>query len=281
MFANRMKERPPDLPDFTSPPVTEVILGVQFDSLERFLSPFIGLVWEPFKASFPDAEEHPPIAPTFETFGSKPLFVAPIIQIPMAPVMPRVFFVDRDRTQLLQVQRDRFIHNWRKIESGGDYPRFERMLETFVDGLRTFAQTIESERLGTVTPNQSEVTYINQIPVPENGDLFGLINALFPDQTDALALEELGQPEDLRFLLRYVMRDGERVPIGRLIISGEPARRADGLTIVQLSLTARGKPSTPDIPGVIDFLNQGRLHIVRAFAKLTSPAMHKRWGRTQ
>ena len=46
--------RPPDLADYRAPPVTEVVLGVQFNSVERFLSPHLGLVWERFKSTFPN-----------------------------------------------------------------------------------------------------------------------------------------------------------------------------------------------------------------------------------
>ena len=57
-----------------------------------------------------------------------------------APPTPRVFFINTRRTELLQVQRDRFIHNWRKIGDGDQYPRFERMLETFEAGYAKVAR---------------------------------------------------------------------------------------------------------------------------------------------
>src|SRR5690349_15910910 len=101
-----MNERPDDLPDFTNPPVTEVVLGVQFNNLSGFQAPHLGLVWEKFRSNFPHIEEHPPIQPAFETFGSNPgmSLVMPLV---LPPWMPRIFFVNDDRTQLLQVQRDR------------------------------------------------------------------------------------------------------------------------------------------------------------------------------
>ena len=275
-----MTTRPADLPDFQSPPVTEVVLGVQFNSVERFFSPHLGRVWEKFKSDFPHIEEHPVIQPSFETFGPHPQMQAIGLQLVTTAEMPRVFFVNNDRTQLLQVQKDRFLHNWRKVEAGAGYPRFERMLETFESGFLTFVDVVAAENLGSVTPNQCEVTYINQITVPENGNVYAVIEQLFSQHTEKLVLGDLGPPEDFRFLLRYVIRDESNTPAGRLLVSAEPARRADGTTIVQLTLTARGKPSTSDIGGVVKFLERGRLHMVHAFADLTSPAMHRQWERT-
>ena len=48
-----MTSRSPDLPDFGNPPVTEVVLGVQFGTLDRLLAPHLGLVWTEFRDQFP------------------------------------------------------------------------------------------------------------------------------------------------------------------------------------------------------------------------------------
>lgn len=281
MPTDRTITRPANLADYAAPPVTEVVLGVQFNSIDRFLSPHLGLVWERFRSNFPNVEEHPPIPPTFETFGPHSQFTPPFSFQMFAVDTPRVFFINRDQTQLLQVQKDRFLHNWRKIATGGDYPRFERMIETFEDGFKTFAEFVTHEGLGPVVPNQCEVSYINQIPVPANDGVYGTIQRIFEQHTQKMILNDLGAPEDLRFLSRYVIRDDAGAPAGRLIVSADPARRADGVTIIQLILTARGKPASSDIAGIVEFLGRGRLHVINAFTKLTSEKMQSEWGRTQ
>jgi uncharacterized protein (TIGR04255 family) len=274
--------RPADLPEFKAPPLTEVVLGAQFDVIPGFLSPHIGVVWQQFRKSFPRIEEHSPLPPLFETFGSNPQFAPAIgIQFVTEAEAPRVFFVNDARTELLQIQKDRFLHNWRKIGDGDSYPRFERMLETFQTGLSRFSAAIASESLGPLIPNQCEISYVNQMPVIANGSLSDLIDDMFGQHTGSLALEDLGKPEDLRFVLRYVMRDEKRSPIGRLIVTAEPGRRADGQAVVQLTLTARGRPLTPDQQGILEFLKLGRVSVVRGFTHLTGPKMHKIWERTQ
>ncbi|MEH2468977.1 uncharacterized protein (TIGR04255 family) [Nitrobacteraceae bacterium AZCC 2161] len=274
--------RPVDLPEFKNPPLTEVVLGAQFDVIPGFQTPHLGLIWQHFRKSFPNIEEHPPLSPVFETFGSNPQFTPGIgFQLLTGAEAPRVFFVNESRSELLQVQKDRFLHNWRKIGEGDNYPRFERMLETFEAGLASFITAISTEGLGPLIPNQCEVTYINQMPVLPGSSLSDLSDDLFGQHTGSLALDDLGKPEDLRFLLRYIMRDDNGKPIGRLIAVAEPARRADGQNIVQLTLTARGRPSTPDQEGIVDFFKRGRVSVVRGFAHLTGPKMHKLWERTQ
>ena len=280
MLAHKTSSRPADLPDFKSPPVTEVVLGVQFNTVGRFLSPHLGLVWDRFRSTFPNIEEHPTIPPIFETFGPNPQFFPGVaFQVSTGAEMPRIFFMNSNRTQLLQVQRDRFLHNWRKVGTGDDYPRFEHMLDTFADGFQTFTRVLSDQGMGSVAPNQCEVTYINQIPAQENESHFEIFNRLFRQQAVGTTFDDLGAPEDMRFLIRYVMRDADRAPIGRLIVSAEPARRNDGVGIIQLTLTAMGKPHAADMDGVIDFLQQGRLHIVRGFTSITSDTMHNIWER--
>jgi hypothetical protein len=155
------------------------------------------------------------------------------------------------------------------------------MLQTFESGYQKLESVLARERLGSIEPNQCEVTYINQIPLPERQSPFEAFERLFGSFTKALVLDDLREPEDSRFLLRYVIRDEGGVPAGRLIVSAEPAWKSDGTNIVQFALVARGKPHSIDLAGVSSFLQIGRRHIVRAFAELTSDEMHKIWDRRQ
>jgi uncharacterized protein (TIGR04255 family) len=279
-----MTSRPRDLPDFATPLVTEVALGVQFNSLDRLLAPHLGIVWADFKEHYPEAEQHPPLNPVFETFaekGSRMPIPRPDFEFLATIPTPRVFFINREKTELIQIQRDRFVHNWRKVGEGDAYPRFERMLETFESAYRKLEGVFARENLGSIEPNQCEVSYINQIPLPEGQSTFEAFERLFGSFTRALILDDLRAPEDARFLLRYVIPSEDGTPAGRLIVTAEPAWKLDGTNIVQFTFVARGKPPSSDLAGVISFLQIGRKHIVRAFTGLTSDEMHKAWGRKQ
>ena len=46
-----------------------------------------------------------------------------------------------------------------------------------------------------------------------------------------------------------------------------------------MKLKARGRPDGDGFDGVLRFLNVGREWVVRAFAAVTTPQMHKMWGR--
>jgi uncharacterized protein (TIGR04255 family) len=167
------------------------------------------------------------------------------------------------------------------VGEGDVYPRFERMLKTFEDGYRRLESVLIREKLGSIEPNQCEVTYINQIPLPPGQSPFKAFERLFGSFTKALVLSDLREPDDARFLLRYIIRDQDGAPAGRPIITAEPAWKLDGTNIIQFALVARGKPLSADFAGVSGFLQIGRRHIVRAFTELTSEEMHKIWERKQ
>jgi len=278
-----MTSRPTDLPDFVSPPVSEVSLSVQFNSLDSLLAPHLGLVWTEFKDKFPRVEQQPPIESVFETFADTGAPAPPVPRLQMqllnAMPTPRVFLTNSGRTELLQVQRDRFVHNWLKVSEQDQYPRFENMLATFEDGLRRFSALMTLHGLGTIVPNQCEVTYINHIPLPPgpNG-IEVMLKKSFGFWLLPPVLGGLGDPEDSRVLLRYVIRAEDRIPIGRLLISIEPAWKLDGTYLLQMTLVARGKPKGDGMEGVSEFLKTGRRSIVKSFKDLTSKEMHNLWG---
>jgi uncharacterized protein (TIGR04255 family) len=104
--------RPADLPDFERPPLVEVVLSVQFSDLRGYRSVHPGLLWDrKFRDSFPEFAEHAPLSPVFETFGPTPTegpgFT--LEQLPGPPV-PRLWFMNKDRSHLIQVQANRFLH---------------------------------------------------------------------------------------------------------------------------------------------------------------------------
>lgn len=274
-----MTAMPRDLPDFANPPVSEVALSVQFDPIEQLRSVQLGLVWAEFRNEFPKTEEHATIDPVFERFGPNGGGPQVHFQVFETPPVPRIWFLNAQGTELIQVQQDRFIHNWRKVGEGDAYPRFEHLREKFRSELETFGRILKRDGAGPLIPNQCEVTYVNQIVSGKDwehhGQLGRILTVFIPQYTD----DKLQEPEDARIALRYVLKNGSD-PIGRLHIAAQPGfSKATGLPMYTLTLTARLRPMDESLDSLIDSLNRGRDAIVRGFASVTTPEMHKIWGR--
>lgn len=270
------------LPEFDSPPVTEVVLGVQFEKLDSLRVPQLGYVWHAFRKRFPQTEGKPPLDPAFEQFGPRPGRRPGVhLQLMETPPEPRLWFLNESGTELVQVQQDRFVRNWRKREDTEEYPRYKILRELFRQDFEEFCQVVQREQWGSVEPNQCEVTYVNLIPAgdvwQDHGDLDKVLTIFSKRYSD----DHLQKPEQVTVNLQYVLNDDNGEPTGRLRVAATPVlRTSDNRPAVRLSLTARGKPEGSGIEGAMAFLDRGHEAVVRGFTSITTPEMHKVWKRT-
>ncbi len=268
-----------DLPDFDNPPLDEVALSVQFNPIAGLQAPQQGLLWSEFRDAFPRTEQHPPIDPVIETFGL-PQKRAMRFELVSGVPSPRCWFLNKEGTELIQVQQDRFTHNWRKVGETDTYPRYEHVRDQFASELSIFHGFLGKEELGEFVPVQCAVTYINHIVACEAWGAHGELGNVFTNWVNAYSDDFLGEPEQVRFASQFVFSDDHDQPLGRLHVSVQSAFRAqDNLPIFVMEMTARGRPDGDGTDGILQFLNKGREMIVRSFASLTTPEMHKIWGR--
>ncbi|HQS18887.1 TIGR04255 family protein [Reyranella sp.] len=269
---------PSGLPSFERPPVTEVVLSLQFDMLSELKNAHIGYLWSRFRDRYPKVQEQPSLEPSFETFGTPPMAQQPSFRFEQFIGVPatRYWFETADDTGLCQVQNDRIIHNWRKRE--GDYPRYEYVRAELEKDLNTFEEFLVAEDLGSLRFNQIEVSYINTIDLPGTDNPHGAVEQVISTWT---RLDGVGRDlEDIAFRARFLMsKDG--VPNARLHVSLAPALETTTLNrVVRLDMTYRGKPESNDRSSAMKMLDEGRAAIVVAFADMTTPEMHNHWGRT-
>lgn len=274
--------RPDDLPDFERPPVVEVVLAVRFDPPQDLRSAHLGAFWRSrFAERLPIVDERPAYEAPIERYDVSEPGVN--FKIVTGPPPIRHWFVSGDQSELLQLQHDWFARNWRKTPTGGDYPRYEAIRQMFQDDLGAFGSFVESEDLGTIRPDQCEVTYINHIRPNQYWSHPGEVARVIKTFTtpDAPSEDEfLPMPEDARLAWRYIMRDDDGTQRGRLHVELEPGvEQPSGEPLLRFSLTARGTPASPEIQDVLAFFDDGRNWIVRGFAELTTTEMHEVWGR--
>ena len=112
------------LPEYQNPPVTEVALSVTFSPLEKWKSAHSGLYWSKVLTRYPLTEVYPELPHQIENFDDvQPPTVS--IQFEMFnPDNQRYLFLTEPSTRVIQVQRDRFVTNWRQIDGDEPYPRY-------------------------------------------------------------------------------------------------------------------------------------------------------------
>lgn len=272
-----VSERPRDLPDFRKPPVVETVLSLQFEPIAELTTAHIGLLWQRFRGRLPLVEEHPPLPPVSEKFGP-PSALQAEVTIEERPPIPRVWFLNDSKTELIQVQPDRFIHNWRKMGGMEPYPRYETIRESFRSEVAILEGFLSDENLGILAVNQCEVTYVNHVEPMSVWQRHGELGKAISVRLTSTSI--LPNPEDLGVRLRFVIPNEGGEPIGRLHVAVQPAwKKSDGSPILTLNLTARGSPIGAGIEGAFEFFDLGRRWIVNGFADLTTAEMHRAWER--
>jgi uncharacterized protein (TIGR04255 family) len=254
---------PQKLTVYREPPVTEVVCSVLFQSIEALLTPHIGILWQRFQPDYPLCEDVPPLAPNIEVFNSP---TESILQLTNIPPLPRVWFIRADQTSIIQIQRDRFIHNWRKTKKEDNYPRYEEIIKTFQEHINNFNLFLKEANLGEVQPKQYELTYINRIPQGQEWSSLEDIGNIFPDFSWRKDTQRfLHIPKSASWETTFDLPN----QLGRLHTTVNNDIDSNGLSVLSFELTVRGIGTDQSFTKTRDWFDIAHEWIVRAFSDLT------------
>lgn len=265
------------LPDFAQPPVDEVALSLQYPPIAGFNVTHFGLFWQCIRGDYPKSEIKPPIPNVTEEFGPGAAFTRQmkfaLLELPEI----RCWYLDECRNRLVQVQRDRFVINWRKVTGTETYPRYPDVRDRLEREWRRFCDFLTSEGLERPQINQCEVLYVNNIEYDKGWSGYGQLDQVIAALATPKAKNRfLPAPE--RMTMNVIYPFGENA--GRLYVNFSPVLRArDGKEVLQMTLTARGAPRSSSDDDVFAWLDLGRKWVVRGFADFTTDTMHKVWGK--
>lgn len=267
------------LPQFENPPVVEAALSVQFKPMSGWTIPHFGLFWQGIRQSLPEINVLNPIQAQSEDVEKPPFLSLQWRVEPVTVPEVRCWFASQDKHRLIQLQNDRFVFNWRKLDSNLDYPRYKDFVRpTFETYWQRFLSFLVQENLGIPSVNQCEMTYVNHIKRNEGWTTIDEWDQVFNVVRKNHPAEFLPPPELEQFNLSYLMPD----KAGRLRVEANPViRKSDGNQAIAFSLVARGCPQSTETNDILAWFDLGREWIVRGFTDLTTPKMHQLWRRTQ
>jgi uncharacterized protein (TIGR04255 family) len=149
-------------PDYKKPPVVEVAIALQFDEIQELTAAHAGLYWKTIRSKFGRVEEQAPIPPLTDPSSWERDGASSILAFGKPPT-PRLWFIDGTSTRIIQLQRDRFIHNWRNMAADDEYPRFTKIREDFLSYWDGFLHFLNDNKLHSPNINMCELTYVNRI----------------------------------------------------------------------------------------------------------------------
>ncbi len=265
------------LPDYEKPPVAEVVTGIQFKPIKKLAGPYLGLLWEKFKADYPQIKEAPPLMPIIESFSDEaPVVDMTVLGDPFG--LTRTWFETKDGNGLIQVQKDRFLHNWKKEKDSDKYPHYDYVISNFRSCLATFEKFLEEHDLGKVESTQFEMTYVNHIPKGAGWETLDDVGNVFEDFVRKNKNRFLPLPEGFNWQTSFRVEHASRLYVS--IRLGK--RKTDGLSAILLELTARGISGDQSPSSMWSWFDMAHKWIVCGFADLTADNIQNNvWRRTR
>lgn len=143
---------------FQNPPINELIIATYFKPpLTTLRSEHVGLFWSKIRDEFPAVEQQAPVggAETFQQISGE-FFT-----------MPRFWFVAEDKINLIQLQKNAFMLNWRRRDA--KYPHFSENLKPAFDKYYRVFEDFVRDDVGNsdIKIDLCELTYINTIDACE------------------------------------------------------------------------------------------------------------------
>ena len=259
-------------PSFDRPPLVEVALGVEFSPVPGFGAVALVRLADGLHDRYPVVQEYPPLPPN-PPIGVDDQIGGGLVVNMGAPSI-RLWLLSQEQDQLLQVQRDRLILNWRAVTGSGSYPRYRDALRpAFAREYQGLLSFLTEAELPPSVPVGVEVTYIN---VATGSDESSDIGAILRSQRPSAG--RLGAPGTTRLQQQWKWTGHD----GAASILRIDAEQSTGeRPAIAVNLTARSALSTnAGVDDVLRSLDLCHDEVVSAFVELTEPDRHLEWGRT-
>lgn len=250
---------------YKNPPLNEVTFGLHFSPIVGLRTAHFGLFLSRLRPEFSEALDKPPVSDSPQDAMS----AAAGEWLPL----PRVWFLHKNKDQLIQLQSNRFYFNWRR-NSGAAYPRFEVLLPQFVEYVAKLGEFLATESLGALEVKGFELTYTNTIYEGEGWQGVSQIDSIFP----ALALSA-GRANRMTGLTWHGVFAEE---VGRLDMDLKLGRTQEDppRQVVVLELSTRHSEGPPTMDSLNGWFKAANSTIVSTFGDITNPKLQEEvWGR--
>lgn len=164
------------------------------------------------------------------------------------------------------------------LDTDRQYPHYDQVRDDFVRQLEKFFEFLREEGLEDPNPDQVELTYVNHIPAAITRDSLSPLEHSLRFWAGIPSEARIPDPELVSLQTQFAIREGQDF-LGRLYIQLQSRfLTRDNSPVYHLQLIARGAPiaEQPGLSGVLAFLDQGHVWIVRTFTDITTNRHHNK-----
>ena len=249
---------------YENPPIHEIVCGVLFDPIKGLQTSHFGILWQKFRPDFSRVENHIPIAPVSqEDFDN---------QTKLPP--QRIWFVHKDDNAIIQVQFNRFLHNWRKIRPDDKYLGYETVVENFERYLSGFQDFLAEENLENLVARHYELTYIDHILQNQGWETLNNLEKVFPSFASLKSQNMFSTAiREINWQTVFSLPNDS----GQLTLSIRSGQRtSDNLPLLRIEFTAHSNQPYKPRREWFDYAHEV---ILKHFSNLMSDEIQERWGR--
>lgn len=249
---------------FDNPPINEVVIATYFDPpLTALRSEHIGLFWQEIRDAFPSVQQRPPTAPPIPP----PTDTEDVEFFPM----PRYWFIAVDDINLIQVQKDAIMLNWR--HRGVGYPGYSRIKPVFDRYYTVFGDFVAAEFGIGLGVNSCELTYVNVLEQSElwsaARDTERVINSFWvPD-----AGFHIPEYPDFNCRFSYQVADDLRIDVAIRSAAQQP-----NVPALVFEIKATGHPEPQTKSRADTWFDRAHDTIASCFLRLTTLEVQELWG---
>jgi uncharacterized protein (TIGR04255 family) len=255
--------------------VSEIVFAVSFTLATPLKSPHFGLFWARIREDFPRMEDQPPLPPLAPLTQPDRNLVANVEFMSMPPLR-RVWFLDKEGRDIIQIQDDRFIFNWKQNANDDGYPGYDEIVRRFRVHFDEFLTFLEEEHLGEPKFTNLELIYVNVID-EKNGLERNSPSAILSDHVrDASRPRFLPEPIQYAWASTYPLPDGA----GILHMAAQAQAQPASPPTLRIDLAARGLPVDPSEVGRQAWFDLAHEWATKGFVDVTLLDIQEgQWGR--
>jgi uncharacterized protein (TIGR04255 family) len=256
---------------FENPPITELGISLFHMPILEFQAQHIGIYWDRVRQKYPLCQQQSivvnPLDPQPQAFMQGPGEIFPL---------PRFWFFSNDHLTLIQVQRNAFMLNWRRVTSSmtSEYPHYESVVAEFWKELAGYEKFVQDTVGGKLDPIQRcELIYVNLITPNEIfADQGQLLNVLPPVASFYDIHTDDRQLVGLNATANYQVNPNLVTDLAVRF-----GRRADTMELaVALELKAHGVPSDLSLDGARAWYDAAHDATYKLFLDATARAVQEK-----
>lgn len=254
------------LPKFTKPPVIEVVISVEFVPLAELNVVQLVQISEQWRDTYPLVTPQPPILSV-----PPPGSMLSGVGISINDTNVRLWLTDESGHELLQLQNDRLVLNWRRQEDpDATYPSYKQLREVFAQRWEEFVGRLPTG--ARLRPLTAEVTFVNKLEAVDGAPPGQLSGFIAPLSAPDLPGEETST---IQTQLQYLVPISGDAP-GQLIVTAVASSSG-----AQLNVACRlGLVGDTALDRIMGALDAAHASCVQGFTNITTIEMHAAWGRT-